>query len=150
MVVNTARDNSYDYTYIVPSLWNCILGGIKMKILLPILLVGIIFISGCINQTSNQIEPTGEIKEFELTAKQWEFSPNTITVNRGDIVKIHIESVDVTHGFALPDFGVNEILEPGNDIHVDFVADKVGTFTFFCSVSCGSGHSGMNGQLIVK
>jgi cytochrome c oxidase subunit 2 len=100
--------------------------------------------------TSNQIEPTGEIKEFELTAKQWEFSPNTITVNRGDIVKIHIESVDVTHGFALPDFGVNEILEPGNDIHVDFVADKVGTFTFFCSVSCGSGHSGMNGQLIVK
>lgn len=100
--------------------------------------------------TSTKEAPPGEVKEFTMTAKQWEFEPSTITVNKGDTVKLHITSVDVTHGFGLPEFGVNENLEPGKAVDVDFVADKTGTFTFFCSVYCGGGHSHMKGQLIVK
>ena len=95
-------------------------------------------------------QPAGDIKEFSMTAKKWEFSPSTITVNNGDVVKLQIESTDVAHGFALSEFGINERLEPGKIIDVEFVADKSGTFTFSCSVSCGIGHGGMKGQLIVK
>ena len=95
-------------------------------------------------------QPTGEVKEFNMTAKKWDFNPNTITVNKGDTVKLHIESIDVTHGFGLSEFGINKQLEPGKTIDVEFVADKTGTFTFRCTVICGSGHSGMNGQLIIK
>lgn len=100
--------------------------------------------------TPTQTAPTGEVKEFTMTAKKWDFSPSTITVNKGDTVKLYIKSIDVTHGFGLPDFGVNENLPPGERVNVEFVADKTGTFTFECTVYCGSGHSGMKGQLIVQ
>jgi cytochrome c oxidase subunit II len=91
-----------------------------------------------------------EVKEFTMIAKQWEFDPGVIRVNKGDTVRLFVKSIDVAHGFALPDFGVNERLNPEQTVEVEFVADKTGTFTFFCSVQCGSGHSHMNGQLIVE
>jgi len=130
----------------------------KKLLCLVILILALIVLSGCSQQsiTGNiindyhDVESTGEIKEFEIIAKNWEFVPNTIEVNLGDKVELHIESVDVAHGFRLPDFGINEKLEPHNDIHVDFIADKKGTFPFSCSVPCGSGHGGMQGQLIVR
>ena len=96
----------------------------------------------------HDIEP--EVVEISMTAKQWEFEPGTITVKEGQKVKLNIKSVDVTHGFALPDFGVSQRLEPGKEVTVEFTADKKGTFTFFCNVACGSGHSGMKGTLVVE
>ena len=94
--------------------------------------------------------PTGEVKEFTMTATKWEFTPSTITVDQGDTVKLQIKSTDVAHGFGLPEFKINERLEPGETVNVEFVASKKGTFEFACTVSCGIGHSEMAGQLIVK
>lgn len=91
-----------------------------------------------------------QIKSFSITADQWSFKPDTITVNKGDTVKIEVKSVDVAHGFAIPTFGVNKKFEAGETINVEFVADKSGTFPFFCSVFCGAGHSSMKGSLIVN
>lgn len=99
---------------------------------------------------NSELPPAPSIKEFTMTARQWKFDPETITVNEGDTVKLQITSVDVTHGFALSEFGINEFLEPGKTVNIEFIADKKGTFTFFCSVFCGSGHSEMKGTLIVK
>lgn len=139
-----------------------------MKNLIFVLLFGLFLIAGCSQTTTPSsavpapgqedveekvvagLETEGEVKEFDIIAKQFEFVPDTITVNQGDRVELHIESVDVTHGFALPEFGINERLNPGRDVHVNFVADKKGTFSFYCSVPCGSGHGRMSGQLIVK
>lgn len=98
----------------------------------------------------NEVQLTGQTKEIEITARNWEFIPDTIEVNLGDRVELHIESVEDTHGFMLSGFGINEKLDPHQDVHVNFIADKKGTFPFSCSVSCGSGHGRMNGQLIVR
>lgn len=89
-------------------------------------------------------------KEFAVIAKQFEFVPGEIVVDRGDHVTIRIKSVDVTHGFAIPEYDINEMLNPGEGITVSFIADKPGNFTFFCSVPCGSGHNSMQGRLVVK
>ncbi len=89
-------------------------------------------------------------KRFDVTARQFEFEPGTIEVNQGDVVILKIKSIDVDHGFALPDFGVSQYLESGKDVSVQFTADKKGTFTFFCNVLCGSGHDSMKGTLVVK
>jgi nitrosocyanin len=91
-----------------------------------------------------------KIKEFSMIAKRWDFEPATITVNEGDTVRLNIESTDATHGFALFEFGVNQRLNPGKKETVEFVADKAGEYTFFCSVPCGSGHKDMKGTLIVN
>ena len=132
------------------------------KIILIFLIIGILFVYGCGNKdarasakvevvnSENNEGTTNEVKEFTMTAKQWEFNPSTITVNKGDRVKLNIKSLDVNHGFAISDFNVNSRLEPGKETVVEFVADKTGTFTFFCSVQCGEGHGGMKGKLIVN
>lgn len=129
------------------------------KILFVILIFGIFLIVGCTTQTQTtniennaqkEVQLTGQTKEIEITARNWEFTPNTIEVNLGDRVELHIESVEGTHGFMLSEFGINERLVPYQDVHVNFIADKKGTFPFSCSVPCGSGHGGMTGQLIVK
>ncbi len=91
-----------------------------------------------------------EIKEFEIIAKQWSFEPSIIEVNKGDRVKLNLESVDVAHGFALFDFEVIEFLEPGKTTKVEFIANKVGEFDFFCNVYCGKEHGSMGGKLIVN
>ncbi len=98
--------------------------------------------------TKAMVKP--ETRSFSLTAKKWTFSPNLITVNKGDKVKLSIKSVDVTHGFSLPEFSVSGNLEPNQTINLEFTADKVGSFSFFCSVFCGEGHGGMKGKLIVQ
>ena len=90
------------------------------------------------------------VKEFTITAKTWEFVPNTIAVNKGDTVRLKITSVDVAHGFNLADFNVNVTLDPGETQVVEFVANKTGTFSFYCSVFCGEGHSQMRGELVVR
>jgi len=95
-------------------------------------------------QTSNQV------KEITMTAKKFQFDPSEIRVKQGETVRLKITSTDVTHGFSLPDFNVDQQLEPGKEITVEFVADKKGTFTFMCSVLCGAGHKDMKGSLIVE
>jgi len=95
-------------------------------------------------------EPQSAVKEFTMTATKWDFTPSTITVNEGDTVKITITSTDVAHGFQLRDFNINERLDPNQPVTIEFVADKAGTFSFKCNVPCGSGHSTMDGTLIVE
>lgn len=97
--------------------------------------------------TTTAMNPT---KEFTITAKSWAFDPAVITVKQGDKVKLKIKSIDVTHGFALPDFNVKIDLVPNKEETVEFTADKKGEFTFFCSVMCGEGHRDMNGKLVVE
>jgi len=105
------------------------------------------------SQESVQIEAstlTTDVVEIDMIARQWEYTPSTITVSEGDKVKLNIEDVDVTHGFAIFEFGVNERLTPGKTTTIEFTADKAGEYTFLCTVPCGSGHGGMRGKLIVE
>jgi len=103
-----------------------------------------------VDDNSGNLVGESAIKEFSMTAKQWSFTPNTLTVNQGDLVKLSIKSIDVTHGFSIPAFDVDQRINSGQEITVEFVADKKGTFSFACSVSCGAGHAGMTGKIIVE
>ena len=92
----------------------------------------------------------GEVKEFHITAKQFQFDPATIEVKKGDKVRLIVTSMDVPHGFSIAEYGINERLDVGRPVTIEFTADKQGSFTAFCSVFCGSGHTNMKGKLIVK
>jgi len=97
-----------------------------------------------------KIVPAGDVKEFKITAKQFAFEPGTIEVNKGDKVRLIVTSIDVPHGIKIAEYGINERLDVGKPVTIEFTADKEGTFTVFCSVFCGSGHGNMKGTLIVK
>jgi cytochrome c oxidase subunit II len=103
-------------------------------------------------QTSNSVpvQPTGEVKVFVMTAKQFEYSPSVIKVNQGDRVQIKLTTTDVAHGFAIAEYNVNSKVEPNKETIIDFVASKKGTFSFYCNIPCGEGHRDMKGTLIVS
>ncbi len=73
-----------------------------------------------------------------------------LSVQRGDTITFHLESLDATHGLFVDGYDVNIQAEPGKSAEVTFVADKEGTFKFRCSVSCGTLHPFMIGELDVE
>ena len=116
------------------------------------LIISALLISACTqrNQNDGNTSIQGYVKEFKMTAKQFAFEPEIIEVNKGDMVRLIVTSIDVPHGISIPEYGINERLNPGEPVTIEFIADKEGTFTAFCSVFCGSGHSNMKGKIIVK
>ena len=109
-------------------------------IIVAILIVSFIFISKSF--TGNVVNK--DVKEFTVKAFKFGYSPDIITVNKGDKVRIKIDNTDVLHGIRIPDLGIknNEVLE--------FTTDKTGEFDWFCANMCGEGHMQMKGKLIVK
>lgn len=93
---------------------------------------------------------SGPVREISVVAKKFAFTPDTIKVRLNEKVRLKIASEDVVHGFSIAEYGVNEIIEPGKETVIEFVASKKGTFRYFCSVECGTGHLAMQGNLLVE
>lgn len=96
------------------------------------------------------VEKIEEVKEFKITAKKYSFEPKIIEVNKGDKVRLIINSADVAHSIVIPEYEINERINVGQTVTVEFIADTVGSFSSFCSVYCGSGHGEMKGEIIVR
>jgi cytochrome c oxidase subunit 2 len=93
---------------------------------------------------------TSHAVEIKMTAKKYEFSPDTVRVKQGDHVKLVITALDREHGIKINAFQINQKLPKGEAVTVDFIADRAGTFPFQCSDFCGLGHGKMKGELIVE
>ena len=94
--------------------------------------------------------PAGPVHEIQMTAKKYEFNPSTITVKKGERVRLIITALDKDHGIKIDAFEVNHILKKGTAATVEFTADKAGEFPFQCSKFCGFGHGKMKGKIIVE
>lgn len=92
----------------------------------------------------------GKTKTFTIVGSNFKFSPNEMKVNKGDTVKVIFKSQGKSHNFVIDEFKVKTAeLEEDKSEEVTFVADKTGTFEFYCSV--GEHRSmGMKGSLIVQ
>jgi heme/copper-type cytochrome/quinol oxidase subunit 2 len=108
-----------------------------------------------------------QVKVIEMTAKKYEYSPNELHVKKGTRVQLKIHALDRTHGFKIGPYpeGADQSGPPGlrfdpaqdnwkiekdQERAIQFVAERVGTYPFKCSVFCGLGHGGMKGKLIVE
>jgi plastocyanin len=89
------------------------------------------------------------VKEFTLEAGSFYYKPNLITVKKGDKVKVTINSVDMMHDFVIDELKVkSEKAASGTSASVEFTADSVGKFEFYCSVGQHR-KMGMVGTLVV-
>jgi len=93
---------------------------------------------------------TEGVREFKVAARKYEFSPATITVKRGDRVRLVLTAMDREHGFKLDEFHIERKLPKGEAVTLEFTVDQSGTFPFHCSHFCGMGHARMTGKLIVE
>jgi len=103
---------------------------------------------------NERIERDGSTVDVYMTAVRSHFKPEHVEVNEGDLVRWHITNIeraqDATHGFAVPAYGINLSLEPGETITFEIEADQAGTFPFYCSEFCSALHLEMMGYLLVK
>ncbi len=99
----------------------------------------------------SQATPQGaETKEVAMTAKKYEFSPNTVEVNAGTRIVFKITALDREHGFEIANTkGGCVKIKKGETATVEYLADKPGTVEFRCCVFCGTGHHGMKGKIVV-
>lgn len=89
-----------------------------------------------------QVTATARTWSWSFTYEGGKTSPK-LYVPVGKPVLVNLVSLDVLHGFYLPAFRVKRDVVPGMKNHAWFVADKPGSYDLFCSVYCGTGHSGM-------
>jgi len=80
-------------------------------------------------------------------SKMW--LPGTIAVPKGTKVTVklvnNVPSEPAQHGFAIPAYNIQEVVNRGEPKTVEFTADKAGVFPFSCQLH--PAHVG--GQLIV-
>lgn len=77
------------------------------------------------------------------------FKPDRIEVPQGATVRIVFNNVDGKHDWVIDEFNARTpVISSGETAEVTFVADKAGTFEYYCSV--GSHRAlGMKGTLVV-
>jgi len=106
-------------------------------------------------------------RTFTITAHRYAYDPPRLVVNRGDRVTIRLVAEDVTHGFFLEGYDIDAKIRPEMPViwlrhpsegaeeyseveQISFVADRPGKFRYRCSITCGTMHPFMQGELIVR
>lgn len=86
---------------------------------------------------------------IELRASRYAYSPNIITVNKGDVVVLTLICEDVSHGFYLDGYDIIAEAHPGEPRDIVIRANTTGKFFFRCSLTCGEFNPYMVGYLSV-
>ncbi|MBK7405835.1 MAG: Sec-dependent nitrous-oxide reductase [Phycisphaerales bacterium] len=101
-----------------------------------------------------RVERNGTTVDVYMTAVRSHFTPEYVEAVEGDHIRWHITNIerayDATHGFAVPAYNINLSLEPGEAQVIEFVADRSGTYPFYCSEFCSALHLEMMGYFLVK
>ncbi len=101
-------------------------------------------------QLSAGTSTTTKEKRFYVTGGNFYFTPNTITVNQGDNVKILINDINGFHDFTIDALHVRTtVIRAGQFAVASFTADKRGTYEFYSSLPSDR-QLGMKGTLVVQ
>lgn len=84
-----------------------------------------------------------------IEARKFVYTPNEITLKKGEPVVLAFTAVDFIHGFFIPDMHIRADLKPGQVTEVRLTPGQAGEYAFLCDNFCGSGHEEMNGKIIV-
>lgn len=103
------------------------------------------------DEEAGSVEATEEIvpKVVHMLAENWKWTPKEILVRKGTHVVLEIQSYGAPHSFLLKAYRLKVPLPEKKTTRIEFVADKVGKFTWRCGRPCGDGCAKMRGKLIV-
>ena len=101
-----------------------------------------------------RVERKGKKVTVYLTSQAPAFGLREFTVRQGDDVTIILTNLDkvedLTHGFAIPMYDINFVVNPQQTKSVTFKADKPGVSWVYCSNFCHALHLEMRSRMIVE
>lgn len=85
-----------------------------------------------------------------VTMRKFAISPAEIRLKQDEAVRFEVSTLDVQHGFDVPELGIREPVNPGKAAVFDFKPERKGTFTVECGILCGPGHEDMQARIVVE
>ncbi len=128
--------------------------GVITTVIILVLVLGGIYL---LSTSPGNSEPMGEedVKVFKITGNNFRFfmdgieSPD-LRVNEGDRVRIDFTNEEGFHDWKIDEFNASTAqISAGQSESIEFVADRKGTFEYYCSVGQHRAN-GMKGNLIVE
>lgn len=99
---------------------------------------------------ASSMEVSQTSTDFTIVGGNYKFDVKEIKVKKGDMVKIIFKNEEGMHDFVLDEFNAKtNVLKEGEEETLTFVADKSGTFEYYCSVGQHR-KMGMVGKLVVE
>jgi len=129
--------------------------------LIPFIIVAVLFYFTAVKEQKITEKTTTYAHEIEVKGIQWSWQfaypeagakaivtgtpaqPPTLYVPLGEKVRFTITSNDVVHGFWIPAFMIQMQNLPGVTNHLEFTANKLGTYPGRCNILCGRNHAQM-------
>lgn len=108
-----------------------------------------LFLLTCLGSAPTSVH-ADNARVIEITAKRFGFTPNQITLKKGETVTLRLTSQDVTHGFFLRPLKIDEDIEAGKTTEVTVTPQVAGTFTIICDHFCGVNHGNMKMTVVVE
>jgi nitrous-oxide reductase len=108
-----------------------------------------------VQEGQSRLERVGpnEVRVY-MTAIRSEYGLDSFTVKEGDRVTVTVTNIetirDMSHGFAVDSYGINVAIDPGQTRTVTFLADKPGTYWYYCTWFCSALHLEMRGRMLVE
>ena len=124
---------------------------------------GNLLVRGDVGQS--RAEASAPVIQFEVNAHQWAWDVrapgadgrfgtpddvvvlNEMVVPVGQPVDVELASVDVVHGFSVPNLRIKADAVPGQITHLTFAVAEEGDYEIACAQHCGLNHYKMRGVL---
>ena len=94
-------------------------------------------------------DPSAE-ERIEIRVSRGGFRPPTLTLRRGETVRVVLRSDDVEHCFALDAYRIEKRITPGRTTEFELTPDRVAVLEFYCCLESGPAAETERGQLVVS
>ena len=96
-----------------------------------------------------EVQVTGEQFAWQFEYPNGETTFNELRLPADQVVQLDVTASDVFHNFGIPEYRLKADAIPGQVTQKWMTTEKRGTFAAHCYELCGSGHSGMDAEVIV-
>lgn len=100
--------------------------------------------------TDSAKQKSTDAREIIVDGSNFKFSPDKITIKKDEKIRIVFKNTQGVHDFKVDELKIaTKVIRAKEEDWVEFFADKIGTFEFYCSVGSHK-EMGMKGTLIVE